>query len=731
MDYVEKAELQKYRRIKSLQIFCILISSFHYWSLTQSVLPLFTSIAVLFPVLFRGVSLKLGTRTIVYTLVSAMILSVLPYQFIKQTNVYFMLPGTFLVPFCIVGAAHMCLLEHKRIILSGFSTFIFLCYLIGGDLNVGKPTWKSNEVLFLDLRWNYLISFALCLLATFMMFRVHGLSRFVIRHKKTSKKWQAKIICVVSFLLIFFLSPQLQKSSVPALRHVENYLLAQLTTMGRQYQRGAKRYEDENNINRPVHNKFGRDLGAIVMRVAGEYPPQLLRFYAYDTYENGIWMRELESKSSVREEEDEDEEKVELLVVENYILNQEKYSQQRRETTVYPTSFLSEKIVPLSYDSVGISVSLDTLDSYVDKSLEAKGLSQATGIKLLRSGVGVDQSISSPEVMVGEYKKAYSQVPENLEEFLNLRWQDISPVTDDANVAAQNIQNYFHENYEYDLDFVNMYYEESYTYDEEFEAKDIIEFFLTSDYKAGHCELFATSTVMLLRSAGFQARYVSGSTVTEVSSDGDYMITRAKDLHAWVEVWDAKKKEWFVVDPTPSRGAFFKDYKPQGLNAFIESMNFKLKKIFSYVLQGEITVAIAAAFFAVYNPLADFLKVPFNAIVTTILIFLLTFWRVSYLRKKGQVDAGRMSKELLKAQKIILTMARKYVPAPEQGSHEYMSLGEISLGLEKRGVGVEVLEEISLYEQCRFGYKTYDKTMLKQLKNSFKLIPALIKQSKR
>ena len=127
-----------------MQIFSVTVSSLHYWSLPKSILPLTVSLMVFLPIIFRG-SIKVGTRTLVYTMVSTMILSVLPYQFIKQANVYFMLPGTFLVPFCIIGAAHLVLIEQKRIILSGFSTLIFLCYLIGGDLNTGRGFWRTSS----------------------------------------------------------------------------------------------------------------------------------------------------------------------------------------------------------------------------------------------------------------------------------------------------------------------------------------------------------------------------------------------------------------------------------------------------------------------------------------------------------------------------------------------------------------------------------------------------------
>ncbi|WDE98273.1 transglutaminase-like domain-containing protein [Lentisphaera profundi] len=727
----EKFDLKKRRSITGLQIFCVMVSCFFYWSLTKSIIPLLTCLVVYIPILFRGVYLKLGTRSIVYTMVSAMVLSVIPYQFVKQTNVFFMLPGNFLVPFCIVGAAHLCLLEQKRIILSGFSTFIFLCYLIGGDLNTGRGVLATNNTNILGLKWSYLISLALCLVALFTIFKLYGMSKFVQKNQQGTKKWQARIICLVAFVMVFICSPVLQKSSVPVLRHVENYLLSQLSTMGRYQNRMQKRYENENNISRPIHNKFGRNLGAIVMRVSSERAPRLLRFYAYDTYEGGIWSRELDSKASVREEDNEDE-KVELLVIENYILNKEKYDDVQSKTTIYPTNFLSDKIIPLSYDSVGVSVSLDSIDAYPDNSLEAKGLSQSTGIRLLRSGKENDRPISKPTIMSREYKKTYSFVPENLRKYLNVRWQDMSSVTHDPKEAAQNIVQYFNNNYSYDLNFVDTYYEEEmYAYEDEYISKDIIEYFLSSDSKSGHCELFATSTVLLLRSAGFQARYACGSTVTEQSSDGDYMITRAKDLHAWVEVWDNKSKKWFVVDPTPSRGGFFKDYRPTGLNAFIENMTFKAQKIFSYVLQGEITVALAAAFFAVYEPVSEFLKVPLNAVVTLLLIIVLVIWRISYLRKRNKAKIKTLSKELIKAKMMILAVAKKHLLRPSQGSHDYMNIAEICRGFEQRGVLAVVIDEIRLYEKCRFGSLSYTKIHLSELKSHLKLIPKMIKAQAR
>ena len=68
--------------------------------------------------------------------------------------------------------------------------------------------------------------------------------------------------------------------------------------------------------------------------------------------------------------------------------------------------------------------------------------------------------------------------------------------------------------------------------------------------KAGHCEYFATATVLLLRQAGIPARYVTGFGVDEYSSLEEAYIVREKDKHAWASAYlDGK---WTVIDNTPS-----------------------------------------------------------------------------------------------------------------------------------------------------------------------------------
>jgi len=71
------------------------------------------------------------------------------------------------------------------------------------------------------------------------------------------------------------------------------------------------------------------------------------------------------------------------------------------------------------------------------------------------------------------------------------------------------------------------------------------------DGETGYCVHFATAAVVLLRAAGFNARYVTGFT-TSVRANRSTRVT-AERAHAWVELLD-EVRGWIVLDPTPAEG---------------------------------------------------------------------------------------------------------------------------------------------------------------------------------
>src|SRR5205085_7955126 len=73
--------------------------------------------------------------------------------------------------------------------------------------------------------------------------------------------------------------------------------------------------------------------------------------------------------------------------------------------------------------------------------------------------------------------------------------------------------------------------------------------------RAGHCELFSSDLVLMLRSLGIPARNVTGYFGGR-RSDAGYYAVRAGDAHSWVEVY-FPDVGFVRFDPTPpsSRGS--------------------------------------------------------------------------------------------------------------------------------------------------------------------------------
>lgn len=68
---------------------------------------------------------------------------------------------------------------------------------------------------------------------------------------------------------------------------------------------------------------------------------------------------------------------------------------------------------------------------------------------------------------------------------------------------------------------------------------------------AGHCEYFASSMVLLLRSLGIPARLVNGFAGGRDNEIGDFFEVTRSNAHTWVEVRYAEAG-WIRYDPTPA-----------------------------------------------------------------------------------------------------------------------------------------------------------------------------------
>jgi transglutaminase-like putative cysteine protease len=67
--------------------------------------------------------------------------------------------------------------------------------------------------------------------------------------------------------------------------------------------------------------------------------------------------------------------------------------------------------------------------------------------------------------------------------------------------------------------------------------------------RSGHCEYFGTATVLMLRTLGIPARYVSGYSVQEMDPWSKDLLIRSRHAHAWAQAYIGG--QWVTLDTTP------------------------------------------------------------------------------------------------------------------------------------------------------------------------------------
>ena len=109
-------------------------------------------------------------------------------------------------------------------------------------------------------------------------------------------------------------------------------------------------------------------------------------------------------------------------------------------------------------------------------------------------------------------------------------------MTEDQTLAS--IEKYFSANFKYSLTQTERYPRGKYLTKFLFETR------------RGHCEYFATATVLLLRAAGIPARYAVGYAIDEYSPLERQYRGRASHAHSWALAYI--NHSWRVVDTTPA-----------------------------------------------------------------------------------------------------------------------------------------------------------------------------------
>ncbi|KAB1198053.1 MULTISPECIES: DUF3488 and DUF4129 domain-containing transglutaminase family protein [Haloferax] len=135
-----------------------------------------------------------------------------------------------------------------------------------------------------------------------------------------------------------------------------------------------------------------------------------------------------------------------------------------------------------------------------------------------------------------DVRERYLALPDSTSDRVRERAAEITADAETPYDKAVAIENWLEANKEYSLQVSRP-------------EGDIAESFLF-EMDAGYCTYYASTMVVLLRSEGVPARFVTGYTTGEPVGDDRYVV-RGLDSHAWVEVY-FEDTGWVRFDPTPA-----------------------------------------------------------------------------------------------------------------------------------------------------------------------------------
>ena len=272
---------------------------------------------------------------------------------------------------------------------------------------------------------------------------------------------------------------------------------------------------------------------SIVMRVRldrSDRGGMYFRGTAFDTFDNLSW-----EKSSARVKLPYDKGERDAIQIDS-ALSRDNLTVQ----TIYLEPLKTSVLFALP-KAVVVQGSFNTLYKDLYGAISFQGTNERVSYRVVsdRSTPSVDKLRSDKRPYAVE-KGNYLQLPEDLDERIGHLAYRITEEVDNRYDKAKAIETYLRGTL-------------GYTLQRRAGGRDPLSDFLFN-VREGHCEYFATAMAVMLRTQGIASRVVNGFQGGEYNDAADITIVRARNAHAWVEVFFPGEDAWVTFDPTPPAG---------------------------------------------------------------------------------------------------------------------------------------------------------------------------------
>ncbi len=508
-------------------------SDYPHYLILAAVILLFT--------FFRKEYLPFRDRPIIYTGTMALILTVIPDLLVgiddSRVGLFdLVVRSNLAIPFLVYLAAFSCAFYPLPQRLGFTAACSIGAMLICGDRFYSDTL--SNTLLFFltPLLRNYTLTYAfsvtvMALALPFFFYSAYG-SKTLPGRRVLHGNRIAKLFCILLIPVFAIASTRFYYKNESFMRTVEYYFL----------RIGMKRYMPQPGTtflsqNVDLNSTLSPDMmaapDAVMFRAKAPSPPGYLRGGVYSTYEGGRWTMPKalpEQLAATR--------RATILSYSTFNVKEDREPARPVAIELLFDRLRSGGVIPAPGNTFRLDAVADSGDLTPSGIFSLKQWKPDGGCTLYVPSIVQEAAWQNPTPQDAELL----DIPPDLRSSLEAQLPQgvLNARSDMEKVLA--LQRFFHEKFIYSLEQPSRR-----------QRGDPIIVFLANTRK-GHCELFAASAVLMLRTQGIPARYVTGFLCLEKSAVSDYYIVRASHAHAWCEAYLREEKRWVLVEATPDNG---------------------------------------------------------------------------------------------------------------------------------------------------------------------------------
>ena len=508
-----------------------------------------TALMVVFPI-FQDRSFRLRDRPVIYSLLAAGILAVLPGLFVKIPDErltfsdYLMRSHQFL-PFLLYASAISCWFMRTREISALCLLIVLLSCLACGDVyntaRLVNVTFAGTTPLLRHYRETYLVCTVMQCVGTLLLLTSDA------RYDTAGPLRSVRLFRALAVLLL-----------IPVLFGAVEYFISK-EDMFREWrahiqqafrpppQGPGNAFPTETVIREP---QFDADTPVrVVVQAVSNSTPGYLRGNAYRGFSGsygGMWYADEKSTMEVVEITREEDRNLTVLT---FMLQETGDVDTERMEFRFASDFRSV-VTPLPANATSVTLDAKTAAVTRDGSLIAENWVPSTGVIITvntpDAAAAYQEPLADDMEPDGETRRDYLGLSPMLTEQLSVLtpeiFGDVDPTTLTPRARIDAVVRFFADNFTYSL------FRDDHIPGRGERYSPLLRFLFSN--RKGHCELFATSAALLLRLYGVPTRYVAGIVCSRYNPVGYYYATNF-DLHAWVEAWLDDEKEWVLVEATP------------------------------------------------------------------------------------------------------------------------------------------------------------------------------------